>query len=80
MIAMLLGGPHDGLMITVDKHTRELTDDGELRLPVSTGEEDPTEFAIYSQVLTEGQEPDARHMRGAYRFSRFWTRPEELTT
>ncbi len=76
MTVLLIGGPHDGLMITVDKGHSWLTDDGELRLPRNT-EEDDGEFAIYSQVLDYGP-TDERHRKGAYRFSRFWTRPEEL--
>ena len=79
MIAILIGGPHDGLMVTVDKGHSWLTDDGELRLPMDT-ETDDGKFAIYSQVIAYGQESvDPRHKKGAYKFSRYWTRPEELT-
>ena len=78
MMALLIGGPHDGLMLTVDKGHSWLTDDGELRLPRNT-EEDDGEFAVYSKVTTYGPDPDNRHVKGAYRFSRYWTRPEELT-
>ncbi len=77
MIALLIGGPHDGLMVTVDKDHSWLTDDGELRLPVSE-EHAPRKFAIYAQVMDYGP-TDKRHRKGAYRFSRYWIRPEELT-
>ncbi len=77
MIVLLIGGPHDGLMLTVDKGHSWLTNDGELRLPRNT-EEDDGEFAIYYQVTDLGS-ADERHRKGAYRFSRYWTRPEELT-
>lgn len=77
MIALLIGGPHDGLMVTVSKGHSWLTDDGELRLP-RTGEDDG-EFAIYAQVINYGAPGGKRHEKGAYRFSRYWTRPEELT-
>ena len=82
MMALLIGGPHDGLMLTVDKGHSWLTDDGELRLPYgddTLNDIDPTHFAIYSKVTTYGPDPDNRHVKGAYRFSRYWTRPEELT-
>ena len=82
MIAILIGGPHDGLLLTADKGRSWVTEDGELRLPkdhfYATPED--TEFAIYVKVTTEGQETKGTlHPKGAYKFSRYWTRPEELT-
>ena len=80
MIALLIGGPHDGLFFTVNKDTPWLTDDGELRLPYDIDQEDPRKFAIYSEVMPVfDAAADIRHKRGAYKFSRIWTRPEELT-
>ena len=86
MIVLLIGGPHDGLMVTVNKGHPWLTDDGELRLPYDTEgqlreDPNPTKFAIYSQVIAYGQEhaQGAMHKKGAFKFSRYWTRPEELT-
>lgn len=80
MIALLIGGPHDGMFFTVDSTTPWLTDDGELRLPIDTDDTDPSEFAIYMEVKTEGQEPtETRNRKAAWRFSRLWTRPEEVS-
>ena len=84
MIVLLVGGPFHDKMMSVDSEHPWLTEDGELRMPVNREE---TEFAIYVKVDDVESPtrreleilPTARHQLGAYKFSRMWTRPEEVT-